>query len=118
MAFSTAAKNSMLDALTVDLLSLHSGDPGASGTSNEISGGGYARAAATFAAASGGERALSTAVDFTGTAAQSVTYVGFWKNDTEDVFHGSKALTGDSAFNSAGEFRITTATKLSITDPA
>jgi hypothetical protein len=84
-------------------------------TANEISGNGYARQAATFAAASGGERALSAAVDFAGPASQGVTHLGFWAGAT---FRGSKALNGDAAFNSAGEYQVTTGTKIAVSNPA
>jgi len=114
MPFSEAGKNTMLDALTADLVQLHSGDPGAAGTSNALG----SKVASTFAAASGGARALSAQVDFTGlTASQSVTHFSVWKNDTADVFEGSGQITtGDTAANSAGEFSLTTDTELTIND--
>ena len=115
MATTTVFKNLLLDASDINTLSLHSGDPGANGTSNEISGNGYARQACTFAAAANGERALSANVDFSAPALQAITYMGFW---TSSTFRGSKALTGDLAANSAGQYRITTATKLTLTDVA
>lgn len=115
--FSNTAKGIMLDALTANLISLHSGDPGSAGSSNEISGGGYSRQAATFAAASSGSRALSGDVDFTCTASQSITWIGVW-NSTGPVFLGRTPLTGDVAANSAGEFTVVgTTTLLTISDP-
>jgi hypothetical protein len=113
---STAAKNTMLDALTPDLISLHNGDPGASGTANEVSGGGYARQAAVFAAASGGARALNANVTFSGTPGAPVTHIGIWKN-AGTVFLARDAITGDSAFNASGQFVITTATQIVLSDP-
>lgn len=114
MPFSTGAKNAMLDALQPDKISLHDGDPGGAGTSNEISGGSYARVAATFNAAASGERALSANVDFVCTALTAVTHFGVW-DDT--VFLGSGTLTGDAAFNASGEYTVTAAgTKLDIND--
>lgn len=113
--FSTTGKNAMLDALTPDRISLHSGDPGASGTSNEVSGGGYSRQAATFNAASGGSRALNANVDFTTPANQAVTYIGIWRN-SGTVFYGSQAVTGDQAANASGEYRVTASgTALTLT---
>lgn len=117
MAFATAAKNTMLDSLTVNLLSLHTGDPGADGTANEVSGGGYARVAATFNAAASGERALNADVQFAGPASGAATHVGFWEDGAPDVFHGSVALTGDQAFNADGEYIVKgTTTKLDLND--
>ncbi len=113
MPFSTTAKNTMLDALTADRVRLHSGDPGAAGTSNTLG----SLTASTFAAAASGERALNSAVNFTGlTANQSVTYYSVWKN-TGTVFEGSGQITsGDVQANAAGEYTLTTACKLDIND--
>jgi hypothetical protein len=79
MSLTVAAKNTMLDALTPTLMSLHSGFPGATGA-NEIAGGSpaYARKACTFGAASGGLRATSGVVTFDVAAATTVRWVGFW----------------------------------------
>lgn len=116
--FSNAAKALMLDALTANLIGLHTGDPGSAGTSNEVSGGGYARVAATFDAASSGQRLLNAAVDFVGPASSSVTWMSVW-NSTGPVFLGRTPLTGDTAFNSLGEFTIAaTTTLLEVSDPA
>jgi hypothetical protein len=116
--FSTAAKNTMLNALTVDRVQLHSGDPGASGTSNVISN---TMVTATVATASSGERLLSSDVSCTGlTALQAVTHVSFWSyNGGTPVFHGSDDITGDQAANAAGEYTVkASTTKLSLTNPA
>lgn len=116
MPFSTVAKNQMLDAHTADRLSLHNGDPGPAGANNEIAGGGYSRQACAFNAAAGGARALSANVPFTGTPGQAVTHVGIWLN-AGTVFKGSQALTGDAAFNAAGEYTVTAAgTSLTLSD--
>lgn len=88
MPFVDAAKNTMLDALTINLLSLHTDHPGGSGTSNEVSGGSpaYARQAAVMNAASGGQRSLNADVAFD-VPAGDVAVIGFW-NSTGPVFHG------------------------------
>lgn len=116
MPFSTAAKNTMLDALTVDRVRLHSGDPGAAGTNNTIAA--FGLTAATFAAAASGERALSSDVNFTGGAAsQSVTHWSAWQN-SGTVFQGSGTIgTGDVTANAAGEYTLkATNTKLRLPD--
>ena len=117
--FSENAKDKMLDALTPVHAVLHTGDPGAAGTTNRIGGDFSTAESCSFSAASGGERALAAQVDWTGlTPSQSVTWASFWTDSTGSPgdFEGKTALTGDSAANSAGEFSITTATKLKITD--
>src|SRR5687768_15193406 len=79
--FTTTAKNNALDGLTITQASLHSAFPGTTGI-NELTGGGYARVAATFAAASGGTRSLSAALNFTVGAGSTVRWVGFWNGAT------------------------------------
>lgn len=110
----TAAINEMLDGLTVDTLSVHTGDPGGSGTSNEVSGDGYEREAASFAAASSGERVLSSAVQFAGPANEDAAYLGLWEGST---FKGSIQITsGDTTFNASGEFTATTGNKITLSN--
>jgi hypothetical protein len=79
--FTTTAKNNALDGLMITQASLHSAFPGTTGI-NELTGGGYARVAATFAAASGGTRSLSAALNFTVGAGSTVRWVGFWNGAT------------------------------------
>ena len=115
MPFSVTAKNQALDGITVDRIRLHSGDPGASGTSNQLGAG---LSTATFSAAASGERALATAVTVTGLAAnQSVTHFSIWLN-SGTVFKGGFAITsGDTQANASGEFTLATGTKLIASDP-
>lgn len=110
MAFSVTARNQALDGITVDRVSLHSGDPGTTGA-NLIAGGG--KLAATFNAAASGERVLNADVAFSGLGAnQAVTHFGVWLN-AGDVFKCGAALTGDQAANAAGEYTLKgTTTKL------
>lgn len=75
--FTTAVKNQMLDAITVDAISAHNAFPGGTGA-GEFSGGGYARAAVTFAAASGGTRSLSAASSITVPTGETVRWLGLW----------------------------------------
>jgi hypothetical protein len=88
--YATTAKNTMLGSITVNSLSLHTDNPGAAGTSNEYSGGGYARQSATFGTAAEGKRKLSSAVAFSGTPGDQVSWVGFWSSST---FRGAKEIT-------------------------
>ncbi len=104
MGFSLTARQQALDGITVDRVSLHSGDPGTTGA-NYISGGG--KQAATFGAANAsGQRLLSGDVAFTGLgASQAVTYFGVWLA-AGDVFKCGGILTGDQAANAAGEYTL------------
>jgi hypothetical protein len=103
MGFSVTARNQALDGITVDRVSLHSGDPGTTGA-NYISGGG--KQAATFNAAASGERVLNADVSFSSLGAnQAVTHYGAWLA-AGDVFKFGAALTGDQEANAAGEYTL------------
>lgn len=117
MAYSLIARQQALDGITVDRVSLHSGDPGTTGA-NLIAGGG--KQAATFAAADGSaERLLSSDVPFSGLgASQSVTHFGVWLN-SGDVFKAGYPVTGDAAANVAGEYTLkASTTKMTATSGA
>lgn len=104
MGFSLVARQQALDAIIVDRVSLHNGDPSTTGA-NYISAGG--KQAATFGAATaGGERLLSGDIAFTGLSANaSVTHFGVWLN-AGDVYKCGAALTGDQTANAAGEYTL------------
>lgn len=93
-------------AAALGQLSVHTGDPGAAGTSNTTTA---SKEDATFAA-SGGTISLSSAVSFTGGAASGAcTHYGLW-DSAGTTFYGSGILSGDQAFNAAGEYDIDTLT--------
>jgi hypothetical protein len=117
--YSTAGKNAMLDHLgtLVLYMSMHDADPGASGTTAELTGGApaYARKAVSFAAASGGSKALSGTVTFDVPAGRGATHVGFWSAVTGGTFYGSDALSSPEAtYSSQGQYIVNAAT-LNIT---
>jgi hypothetical protein len=114
MPWVDSAKNAMLDSMTVNNIRLHSGLPGVGGTSNAL-GAGYS--SATFAAASAGERVLSSDVLVSGLAAsQSVTHVSFWTG-SGSTYRGFAAVTGDIAANASGEYTVkASTTKLTLSD--
>lgn len=112
---STAGKNAAADAVTITYASLHSGDPGASGTSNEISGGSpaYARKAVTLGSASGGVRQMTSADALFDVPACTVAYVGFW-SAISGTYQGCKAVTSE-VFASQGQYKLLAAsTSLTI----
>lgn len=76
MSITVTGKNAMLDALDVVSLSLHSDFPGTTGA-NEITGGGYARQAVTFAAAAAGVRTMSAAATAS-VPAGNIAWAGLW----------------------------------------
>ena len=114
MGWAAAELNGMLDSRTVNSISLHTDDPGPAGLLNEVAGSGYARQAAVFDAADGGERLLNADLNFTGPVGGAVTYLGFW-DSAGPTFRGSVAVTGDQVFNSSGEYVVKSpGTKLAV----
>lgn len=92
MSFTTTAKNTMLGAISPQKASLHSAFPGQTGAS-EISGGGYAKVAVTFNAASGAVRTLSASAVFN-VPATTVGWCGLWDN-TGTTFYGYSPNDGN-----------------------
>lgn len=78
MSHSTYTKNKYLNSTTPDQVSAHSAFPGTTGA-NELSGGVYARAAPTLAAASGGTRTIS-ALSIAVPGGSTVRWVGTWES--------------------------------------
>lgn len=108
MAWNEAGRNLRADATAglVDNVSLHSSDPGSTG-SDEVSGGGYARLAPTYGSASGGVADITSTLEFSTPAEQAVSHIGFWNGST---FIGGFARTGgDATANAAGEYNVTSA---------
>lgn len=109
MALNNTALNVMADALRAAAthLSLHSADPGTTGTAVTS----HARVAAAWPAATGsGDLSISNK-NFTGGAANgAVTHVGLWSAATSGVFYGGFPLTGDQTSNAAGEYTVASLT--------
>jgi len=102
MPFVTAIANAILNCYlrntaitppTATYISLHTADPGDTGTS-EVTGGSYARVAATFGSAAAAKAIASTTdVLFTGMPAVTVTYVGIWSAVSGGTFIWGGAIT-------------------------
>jgi hypothetical protein len=107
MGLNNNGKNLMLNELaTVALrVSLHTADPGPTGT-DEVSGGGYARQAIAWNTASGGEITASNQPEFD-VPITTVAYVGFW-NTAGTVFYGSRQVVAE-VFGSPGIYTIESA---------
>lgn len=89
-------------------LTLHSADPGVTGTNMVTT---TSRIAASWTVDSDGDLTLSGASNFTGApASTTVTWVGLWSASTGGTFRGGFQLTGDTTTNSAGEFTISNIT--------
>ena len=111
MPWNDDGRNQRADATAglVATISLHSSDPGAVGD-NEVTGGGYARLAPTYASAVAGVANFTAPLDFSTPADQPVSHIGFWDPAGTPVFLGGFARTsGDAAANAAGEYQVTDA---------
>lgn len=125
-AFSNYAENLVLNWVftngaatrpTAWHVALHTANPTEVGNVGELSGNGYARQAATFAAASGGATENSGALTFgpnTGTNWGSVTHISIWDASTAGNCIAYGALSspvtinvGDSLVISAGNLDLT-----------
>ena len=111
MPYSIVGKNAMLDALGVlaVFVSLHSADPGESGT-NEISGGSpaYIRKAITWNAADAGSKDDSNVPVFDVPGSTTVLYVGFWSAESGGTFYGAALVTQED-FGGQGTYTLTDA---------
>jgi hypothetical protein len=108
MALNTGGKNVMLGGLTAVAthVSLHTADPGATGTS-EVSGSPYTRELAGWAAASGGTASNSGSIVFDVPSATTIAFIGYWSAGTAGTFYGSRALDTNQTFATAGTYTIT-----------
>lgn len=108
-ALSNNGKNVMLDALGTNAIygSLHSADPGGTGAS-ELSGGSpaYARKSLSWAAASGGSKALQATFPTWDVPASTVAYVGMWSAVTSGTYYGHWDVT-DEVYAGQGTYSLT-----------
>lgn len=104
--FSDGALSTMVDAQTVNLAKLHSGDPGANGTANELAGGSYASKAVVFGAANNGVRTQTGTAIFDVPAGATVAWVSFWDTGT---FVARKQVTSE-VFAGAGTYTLQSST--------
>ena len=110
MPYSTAAKNQMLNAMTLAYASLHTADPGDTGA-NEVVGGSpaYARRAITVGTAANGTRSASNQPTLDVPSGTTVRYVGYWSASSGGTFLGSYDVQ-DEVFSVQGTYTITAAT--------
>lgn len=114
MSIGNFLENELLDAALANgtyvttnvYVSLHTADPGETGTS-EVTGGSYGRQGPeSFSAAAAGASANSTQIDFTSMPAVTVTHVGLWDAATGGNFLWGGALDTSRTLNSGDTFRI------------
>lgn len=102
MSLTTAALNEAANAVAIDTIKLHSGDPG-DGTQNALAG---ATSPITLAAAVNGVRSMAAALDIN-VPAGTVSHYSLWQGAT---LKSKKAFPTPETYNSTGVARVTTAT--------
>lgn len=84
---------------------LHTASAGTSGVDNLCSS---SRKPVQWTSAVDGSFGLASAVLFTGgESSQTVNSVTLWDAETDGNFYGEFAVTGDTTFNSVGEYKVT-----------
>jgi hypothetical protein len=110
MALNDTSKNLMLTALggVAVYVSLHTADPGTTGTS-EVSGGSpaYTREAVTWNTASGGNLDNNANPVFDVPGSTTVTHFGLWSAVTGGTFYGGAALSASEVFGGQGTYTFT-----------
>lgn len=98
--FSTAAANTHLDnqGTTYPWIKLHTGDPGAAGTSNAATE--TTRKQATWSSATNGAKTTSADLVWTNVAAdEDYTHFSMWTASTGGTFGGSGTITANAVTN-------------------
>lgn len=106
MALEQAVLNAGVDGATAIMgwAAIHSDATSGSQVSNE-------RVAIVWDPATGAVAASGAVpLAFTGAASGPATHLGIWDASTAGTFRGTVALTGDQAFNAAGEYSVTSIT--------
>jgi hypothetical protein len=110
MGLNATAKNVMLDHLgtLAGYVSLHTADPGSSGTS-EVNGGSpaYARKSVTWNAASSANLDNNANPVFDVPASTTITHFGLWSAATSGTFYGGAALSASETFGGQGTYSFT-----------
>ena len=110
MAFNDVLLNYGLDGMAAVIaeVSLHSADPGTSGT-DEVDGGGYVRQTPSFNAATNASVSIDSALTFEVPGGSTVvSWVGLW--DAANVFLGGIQLNTSEVFEGEGQFAVTSLT--------
>ena len=103
---------SAFTAVNNPYVSLHTADPTDAGTGTEVSGGSYARTAASFATASGTSGLVATDADITFPTATgtwgAVGWIGLWDAASSGNMLYHTALDASKTIDSGDIFKITT----------
>lgn len=103
-------RNTSYTSPTTVYVALFTSDPTDAGSGTEVSGGSYARKAATFGAPSNGASTISSAIEFDQATGSwgTVTHFGIYDASTSGnlLYHG--ALTASKAIDTGDVFKFAT----------
>lgn len=102
----SAGLDAHLDGFTAVALyaSLHTADPGTSGTA-ELSAGSYTREVISWASASNGTAATDAQIVFDVPPA-TISFLGYWSASSGGTFYGSRALDVPQTYATTGTYTI------------
>lgn len=112
MALTMVGRNEAANGVAIhaNAVSLHTADPGATGT-NELTGGtpAYARKTVSWGSAANGVAAIAQGVVFDVPAGATITHIGLWSGDGT-TFYGSAALSASETYGGQGTYNLTALT--------
>jgi hypothetical protein len=102
-----AGKNLLLDGLGsgVTFVTLHTADPGVSGSA-EISASPYARKSVAWAAAASGSVSSASTIVFDIPGSTTINHLGYWSASSAGTFYGSRALDTEQTYATPGTYTI------------
>lgn len=114
VGFSNYAENKILDhalgttswTMPTTYVSLHTADPDEDASGAEVSGGTYARQAASFAAAASGSASTDADLDFVDMPSATVTHVAVWDASSTGNMIAGGALDSSEVVPAAATFTI------------
>ena len=109
MALNDAGKAKALNGLVINFAKIHTADPGASGSENEVTGGSYAGQTITWTPATAGNLDSSNQPTFEIPAGVTVSHYSLWSGGTAGTCLATGALSASEAFAGAGQYKLTDA---------
>lgn len=102
-----SGKNLLLNGLAsgVTFVSLHTADPGTSG-SVEVSASPYARKSVNWASAASGSVSSASTIVFDVPGSTTINHLGYWSASSAGTFYGSRALDTEQTYATPGTYTI------------
>jgi hypothetical protein len=108
-AYLPGASHASYSGNTSLFLSVHTADPGDSGTAEYTAYSGGLRASISFGGAASAAATSTAQIDFTAMGATTITHVGLWTANTGGTFKGGGPLSSSRTTASGDTLRFLTA---------